>query len=102
MVAVVGVGVAQVLVEVVYDEVFVVVVVVAVLVVAQVLVEVVYAEVLVVVAVVGVALVVAQVLDGVLDGVFDVGARCPVWCAKGGKMGRVPQSDQLTAYWCGR
>ena len=55
-VAVAGVGVAQVLVEVVYDEVFVVVVVVAVLVVAQVLV------------------------DGGDD--VDVGDLCSVWCAK--------------------
>ena len=54
MVAVVGVVVAQVLVEVVYDEVFVVVV--AVLVVAQVLV------------------------DGGDD--VDVGDLCSVWCAK--------------------
>ena len=54
MVAVAGVGVAQVLVEVVYDEVFVVVV--AVLVVAQVLV------------------------DGGDD--VDVGDLCSVWCAK--------------------
>ena len=47
-------------------------------------------------------LVVAQVLVEVVYEVFDVGARCPVWCAKGGNVGRVPQSDQLTAYWCGR
>ena len=59
---------AQVLVEVVYAEVFVVVV--AVLVVAQVLVEVVYAEVLVV--------------------VLDIGADCSVRCAKGGKVNQVP------------
>lgn len=70
MVAVVGVVVAQVLVEVVYDEVFVVVVVVAVLVVAQVLVEVVYAEVLVV--------------------VLDIEAVCSGWCAKGGNVNQVP------------
>ena len=71
-VAVAVVGVAQVLVEVVYDEVFVVVVVVvvAVLVVAQVLIEVVYAEVLVV--------------------VLDIEAVCSVWCAKDGKVNQVP------------
>ena len=85
MVAVAVVVVAQVLVEVVYAEVFVVVV--AVLVVAQVLVEVVYAEVLVV--------------------VLDIGADCSVWCAKGCKMGPQPQSDQLPhsscqIYRCGR
>ena len=61
MVLVVVVGVAQVLVEVVYDEVFVVAVAVAVVGVAQGLVDVVYAEVLVV-----------------------------VWCAKGGKVNQVP------------
>ena len=66
MVAVAVVGVAQVLVEVVYDEVFVV----AVLVVAQVLIEVVYAEVLVV--------------------VLDIEAVCSVWCAKDGKVNQVP------------
>ena len=60
-VAVAVVGVAQVLVEVVYDEVFVVAVAVAVVGVAQGLVDVVYAEVLVV-----------------------------VWCAKGGKVNQVP------------
>ena len=72
MVAVAVAGVAQVLVEVVYDEVFVVVVVVvvAVLVVAQVLIEVVYAEVLVV--------------------VLDIEAVCSVWCAKDGKVNQVP------------
>ena len=59
----------------------VVVVVVLVAVVAQVLVEVVYAEVCVVVVAV---LVVAQVLVEVVYEVFDV--RCPVWCAKGGKV----------------
>ena len=68
VVVVAVVGVAQVLVEVVYDEVFVVAV--AVVGVAQGLVDVVYAEVLVV--------------------VLDIGADCSVWCAKGGKVNQVP------------
>ena len=74
----------------------VVAVVVAVLVVVAVVVAV-----LVVVAVVVAVLVVAQVLVEVVydnDDVFDIGAHCSVWCAKGCKMGRKPQSDQLTAF----